>query len=188
MLPQPILEICFWSKSRNRDSLYQSGKQIKIKAAGKATAAEHSVIRFNKGSTLPAPLLTAQHAEQQHENGIHKFRSQAVRSGLNLRPRGQDTTICDPTSDFSNQQWTKKDLTHDKRSSGQSGPAAPSALSSRVLPRLGPPVKYDQKGTKGDLTEAPAHMWEWQKDIWGKPIPLSRVNIILDIRTDSILI
>lgn len=39
-------------------------------AAGKATATEHSVIRFSKRSTLPAPLLIAQHTEQQHENGI----------------------------------------------------------------------------------------------------------------------
>lgn len=71
-------------------------------AAGKATATEHSVIRFNK-SILPAPLLIAQHTEQPRENGIHKFRIQAVKSGLNLRPRGQDTTICDPRSDCSNQ-------------------------------------------------------------------------------------
>lgn len=75
--------------------------QIKIMAAGKAT--EHSVIWFKKRSTLPAPLLIAQHTEQKDENGIHKFRSQAVKSGLNLRPWGQDTTICDPKSNFSNQ-------------------------------------------------------------------------------------
>lgn len=94
--------------------------EIKIMAAGKATATEHPVIRFNTRSTLPAPFLIAQHTEQQHENGIHKFRRQAVKSGLNLRLWGQDTTICDPTSDFGNQQQTEKELTHHKRSSRQS--------------------------------------------------------------------
>lgn len=76
---------------------------MKITAAGKATATEHSVVTFNKRNTLPAPLLIAQHSAQQLENGIHKLRSQAVKGGLNIKPQGQDTTICDPTSDFSNQ-------------------------------------------------------------------------------------
>lgn len=132
--------------------------EIKIMAAGKPTATEHPVIRFNTRSILPALLSIAQHTEQQHENGIHKFRSQAVKSGLNLRLWGQDTTICDSTSDFSNQQQTEKELTHDKRSSGQSGPVAPSALEAECFQDLVSPVKYDCRGIQGDLTKAPAHM------------------------------
>lgn len=80
MLSQPILEMGTWSKSGKRDSLYQSGNTNQNQGSSKAT--EYSVIRFNKGSTLPAHLLIAQHTEQQHENGIHKLRSQAVKTGL----------------------------------------------------------------------------------------------------------